>query len=113
MRIVADRDRLTQALMNLIKNAIEHTQAEDRIELGAKLVGQQVQFCIRDTGPGVSVADRERIFQRFARGTGKQRRSGGRGWGWPLCRRSPKPTVARSPSTTQTLPAPALPWCCP
>lgn len=52
MRIVADRDRLTQALMNLIKNAIEHTQAEDRIELGAKLVGQQVQFCIRDTGPG-------------------------------------------------------------
>lgn len=81
VRIVADRDRLTQALMNLIKNAIEHTQAEDRIELGAKLVGQQVQFWVRDTGPGVSVADRERIFQRFARGTGKQRRSGGAGLG--------------------------------
>lgn len=52
MRIVADRDRLTQALMNLIKNAIEHTQAEDRIELGAKLVGQQVQFWVAIRGQG-------------------------------------------------------------
>lgn len=81
VRIVADRDRLTQALMNLIKNAVEHTQPEDSIEMGAKLEGQQVQFWVRDTGPGVSLADRERIFQRFARGTGKQRRSGGAGLG--------------------------------
>ncbi|HEX2045802.1 MAG TPA: histidine kinase dimerization/phospho-acceptor domain-containing protein, partial [Gaiellaceae bacterium] len=66
--IVADRQRLTQALMNLASNAVEHTVEGDRIAIGAATEGAWVRLWVADTGPGVPAADRERIFERFARG---------------------------------------------
>lgn len=81
VRIVADRDRLTQAMMNLIQNAIEHTDSGDTIELGAKLVNQHIYLWVRDTGHGISPIDQLHIFQRFARGTEAQKRRDGSGLG--------------------------------
>lgn len=81
VQIVADRDRLTQAMMNLIQNAIDHTQPNDTIELGAKLVKHQIHFWVRDTGVGINPVDQSHIFQRFARGTGARERSEGSGLG--------------------------------
>jgi signal transduction histidine kinase len=84
-RITADRQRLTQAVMNLARNAAEHTGEDDRISLGSSLAGSGVRFWVSDTGPGVPDADRVRIFERFAR-AGGQRTSDGLGLGLAIVR---------------------------
>jgi signal transduction histidine kinase len=66
-RIVADRQRLTQALMNLSQNAVTHTHEGDAVELGSRLDGGRVRLWVRDTGPGVPEAEQARIFERFVR----------------------------------------------
>jgi signal transduction histidine kinase len=80
-KIVADRQRLTQALMNLAQNAAQHTSAGDAIVLGSALTNGHVGFWVRDTGTGIAPEDRERIFQRFARAANSRRRSEGAGLG--------------------------------
>jgi two-component system, OmpR family, sensor kinase len=79
-RIVADRQRLTQAVMNLSQNAVNHTSERDAVELGSQIANGSVSLWVRDTGPGVADADRVRIFERFARGS-EARRGDGSGLG--------------------------------
>ncbi|WP_062355270.1 sensor histidine kinase [Herbidospora yilanensis] len=64
---IADRQRLTQALMQLTANAVRHTQEGDLVAVGSAVRDGQVVLWVRDSGPGVPVDDRERIFQRFER----------------------------------------------
>jgi two-component system OmpR family sensor kinase len=66
-RIVADRQRLTQALMNLSQNAVAHTGDGDAVELGSELRDGHACIWVRDTGPGVPETERARIFERFVR----------------------------------------------
>ena len=66
-RIVADRQRLTQALMNLSQNAVRHTSAGDAVELGTELRDGRVKLWVKDTGPGVPEHEQKRIFERFVR----------------------------------------------
>lgn len=80
-KIVADRHRLTQVLMNLAQNAAQHTSAGDAIVLGSALTNGHVRFWVRDTGTGIAPGDRERIFERFARAANSRRRSEGAGLG--------------------------------
>jgi two-component system, OmpR family, sensor kinase len=66
-RIVADRQRLTQAVMNLSQNAVTHTEAGDAVELGSELRNGSVRLWVKDTGPGVPEPEQARIFERFVR----------------------------------------------
>jgi two-component system, OmpR family, sensor kinase len=66
-RIVADRQRLTQAVMNLSQNAVSHTLDGDAVELGSELRNGNVRLWVRDTGPGVPEHEQARIFERFVR----------------------------------------------
>ena len=66
-RIVADRQRITQALMNLSQNAVTHTLDGDAVELGSDLRNGRVRFWVKDTGPGVPQHEQARIFERFVR----------------------------------------------
>jgi two-component system OmpR family sensor kinase len=66
-RIVADPQRLTQAVMNLSENAVAHTNEGDAVELGSQLTGHSVHIWVKDTGPGVPEDDQARIFERFVR----------------------------------------------
>ena len=79
--IVADRQRLTQAMMNLAQNAVEHTLENDAITLGSLLANDEVHFWVKDTGEGIAAKDIERIFERFARANNTRRRSEGYGLG--------------------------------
>jgi signal transduction histidine kinase len=78
--INADRGRLTRALMNLARNAVEHSSDCSRITVGSRLAAGKVQIFVRDQNDGIPLADHKRIFDRFARGCG-QRRSKGAGLG--------------------------------
>jgi len=66
-RIVADRQRLTQALMNLSQNAVTHTHEGDAVELGSELRNGTVRLWVKDTGPGVPEDEQAHIFERFVR----------------------------------------------
>jgi signal transduction histidine kinase len=79
--IVADRQRLIGALLNLLNNAVQHTHPQDLIELGVAVQGQQVRFWVRDAGEGIPLTEQVRIFQRFARVANTRRRSEGSGLG--------------------------------
>lgn len=77
--IVADRQRLTQAVLELARNAVRHTPAGYPIALGSSLTGEEARLWVRDRGPGVHPADRERIFKRFARAEGNRGAGSGLG----------------------------------
>ncbi|HWC69160.1 MAG TPA: HAMP domain-containing sensor histidine kinase [Acidimicrobiales bacterium] len=69
---VADGERLTQAVVNLATNAVQHTSIGDQIGLGALVADRQLRVWIRDSGPGVEPAVRARLFTRFSRGAGSR-----------------------------------------
>ena len=83
--IVADRHRLTEALMQLAENAAEHTQEGDEIAFGCAVEGSEARFWVRDTGSGIAPADQSRIFDRFER-RGPRSRDGGSGLGLSIVR---------------------------
>ena len=83
--LLADRQRLTQALVNLSQNAVQHTSPGDAIALGSRAYDGHVSLWVRDSGPGVAESERERIFERFARGDGA-RTSDGAGLGLSIVR---------------------------
>jgi signal transduction histidine kinase len=85
--LVADPQRLTQAVMNLIANAVEHTGEGDTISLGSAAVpGDEVRLWVADTGPGIAEHEQAAIFERFARGGDRRRRSEGAGLGLAIVR---------------------------
>jgi two-component system OmpR family sensor kinase len=82
----ADGDRLTQAVMNLAHNAANHTPDGGTIGIGSAADGDEIRLWVRDQGPGVAEAERERIFEPFQRGTGAHRRYRGAGLGLAIVR---------------------------
>lgn len=67
--VTLDRQRFTQAVINLVQNAVRHTQPGDTIAIGSTSKDGYLHFWVKDTGEGIAPADQERIFQRFARAT--------------------------------------------
>ncbi|MFI6500715.1 sensor histidine kinase [Nonomuraea typhae] len=78
-KIVADRQRLTQALMQLAANAVRHTPEGALVAAGSAVDGDKVRLWVRDGGPGVRPEDRERIFQRFVRAGSRSHQGAGLG----------------------------------
>ncbi|MDW5592841.1 HAMP domain-containing sensor histidine kinase [Conexibacter stalactiti] len=85
-RLRGDRQRLTQAVVNLARNAVEHTGPGDAIALGSAFERGEARIWVRDGGPGVAEAEQERIFERFARAGRSRRRSDGAGLGLAIVR---------------------------
>ncbi len=80
----ADFALLQQALALLLQNAAVHTPPGTSVELRAYAHGDQVALEVADAGPGVAVADLERLFEKFYRAPGAA--TGGSGLGLALCR---------------------------
>jgi signal transduction histidine kinase len=66
----ADRQRLTQAVMNLAHNAVQHTTEGDAIALGSALENGDARIWVKDSGPGIARDEQERIFERAVTGGG-------------------------------------------
>ena len=98
--VLGDRDRLVAALDALLENAVAHTEPGDTIEVSVRLEGGNVVLAVTDSGCGIPPTELDRIFRRFARAEpAAAARPAGSGSAWPSCRRSPKPTTARSGCT--------------
>lgn len=65
-----DVDALRTLISNLIDNAIRYTPAGGRVDVALSDDGGSVVLAVRDSGPGIAVEDRERVFDRFYRGSG-------------------------------------------
>lgn len=81
----ADRDRLRQALANLVDNAIKYTPRGGSIDISATREPRAVAIRVADSGPGISEQDLPRIFDRLYRGD-QSRATRGLGLGLSLVR---------------------------
>lgn len=63
--IHADLEKLVFVFINILNNAIRYSKKGDEIKIEVMKVGNEVQFSIKDNGPGISKEDKERLFQRF------------------------------------------------
>ncbi|WP_237048277.1 HAMP domain-containing sensor histidine kinase [Lentzea guizhouensis] len=80
LTVLADGERLHQVLVNLVDNAARHGPTGGLVTVSGFASGGSVVLEVRDEGPGIAVADRSRIFERFTRGE----RAGGGGTGLGL-----------------------------
>jgi two-component system, NtrC family, sensor histidine kinase KinB len=62
-----DPDMIRRVLINLLENASKFTPPGGKIELGARREGEWLQMWVQDNGPGIPLADQERIFDKFTR----------------------------------------------
>ncbi len=80
--LLADPMQLQQVLANLLRNALVHTPPGTPIELAVGKRAGTVTLSVRDHGPGVPPAARERLFERFWRAeAGRERGRAGAGLG--------------------------------
>ena len=80
--VMADPDAMNQVFGNLIENALKYGKAGRRVRIGARLLESEVQFTVRDFGPGIASEHLDRIFERFYRiDKARSRESGGTGLG--------------------------------
>lgn len=88
VEIWADADYMVQVLMNLLSNSIKFSSREARIELTVICRADQIQFEVRDQGPGIPPEQLERIFDRFYQvDSSDSRKKGGTGLGLTICRK--------------------------
>ncbi len=81
--VLVDGQRLTQAWLQLIANAVAITTPGARIRIGSAVRGGRALVWVHDDGPGIPPEDMPRLLQRFERG-GSSRRTDGAGLGLPI-----------------------------
>src|SRR5262249_27754962 len=82
-----DGRRLTQVLINLVGNAIKFTDAGE-VAIKAEANNGSFHVSVRDTGPGISAADRVKLFQEFQQANNAiTRKKGGTGLGLAISKR--------------------------
>ena len=86
-RVLVDRDRLAQVLINLLDNAVKFTPEGGRIEVSGRFSSGRVVVSVKDNGVGIPPEDIGRIFERFYRvGRSRDRREGGTGLGLAIAK---------------------------
>jgi len=90
--IETDPGRFQQIIFNFLSNAVKFTPDGGRITLSAERLrspeaGEQVRVSVKDTGPGISAADQQIIFEKFRQVDASHTRShAGTGLGLAICR---------------------------
>jgi signal transduction histidine kinase len=73
----ANPEQIQRVLFNLLQNAIRHTPADGSITVRAEPSDSEVEIEVADTGEGIDPDDRERVFEAFAQGRGREARTNG------------------------------------
>jgi PAS domain S-box-containing protein len=86
--IVASREDISRALMNLIDNAIRYTPVGGTIVVSSMTNGPEITIQVRDTGIGIAAEDVPYLFQRFFRATNARAEDpSGTGLGLPIVKK--------------------------
>ena len=85
--VEGDERRLRQVVFNLLSNAVKFTPSGGSVAVMAEGMEGQVQVSVTDTGPGIDIADCERIFEEFQQTELGANAREGTGLGLPLSRR--------------------------
>lgn len=80
--IVADRQRLTQAVVNLVSNSVANSLPGDAITIGSRIDGSDAVIWVEDEGRGIDPAEQAIVLEPFRRGRGA--RYEGSGLGLPI-----------------------------
>lgn len=84
--IMADPDRITQVLINLITNAVKYSPQADKVIIDISSVNKQIQLSVQDFGIGIKSDAKKRIFERFYQAEQRQGQTfPGLGIGLYLC----------------------------
>lgn len=83
--IWVDEDMARRVLINLMENSVKFTPSDGHLEAGAVQEDHWVHMWVKDNGPGIPVAEQERIFDKFTRLRGTSK-SSGLGIGLAFCR---------------------------
>jgi two-component system NtrC family sensor kinase len=84
VRVIGDRRRLEQALLNLVANAQKFSPAGAEIDLNVGFGDDgTIRWTVVDRGPGIDAAEQARLFERFFVGTSDGNLAGGAGIGLP------------------------------
>jgi signal transduction histidine kinase/small basic protein len=67
-KVVLDREKIRQVILNLVDNAIRYTQ-EGGVTVKLQMANNRVQIVVSDTGEGLTKKEKEKIFERFSRGS--------------------------------------------
>jgi len=65
-RIRADESRFAQIMYNLVNNAIKFSYENSFVKIGARKKGEMVEITVKDTGIGIKVEDRNKLFKPFS-----------------------------------------------
>jgi PAS domain S-box-containing protein len=84
--VLADEERMTQVLSNLISNAVKYSPEGGRITIRGHARPNEVVVSISDQGPGIPAQDAPRVFDRFYRSSETARKTKGAGLGLYLAR---------------------------
>jgi len=82
--VLADRDTLLQAAINLVSNALKYTPEGGRVTVRSRLYDESVVFEVQDTGVGLTPEDKQKVFEKFYRVKKDQQMAAGTGLGLPL-----------------------------
>lgn len=76
---------IQEVLINLIENALKYTPADSPITIGASAGDDHARITVEDRGPGIEASERERVFEKFYRGSTHGHKPGV-GLGLAICR---------------------------
>lgn len=76
-RVLADEDRISQVLLNLVGNALQYTSRGGRVQISATKFDDKIRIAIKDDGIGIPAEHLENIFTRFYRVDKSRSRVGG------------------------------------
>jgi signal transduction histidine kinase len=86
-QVMGDRNMLKRVLINIIDNACKYSPAESPVTVTVQTRADRIVVSVEDSGHGIPVEDRERIFEKFYRGkNGATSRSRGTGLGLAISR---------------------------
>lgn len=66
-QVHADPDRIRQVLVNLLDNAIRYSPPDETVRVNVASASGNVTVSVHDRGPGISIAEQARVFERFYR----------------------------------------------
>ncbi|QEC66329.1 cell wall metabolism sensor histidine kinase WalK [Panacibacter ginsenosidivorans] len=78
-QVIADSDKTTWVLNNLLSNAIRHSRENETIYLRINLQNRKILFTVKDTGHGIAQEYKQKIFDRYFRVPGSQKEGTGLG----------------------------------